>query len=87
MYPADKNNADGKLRLLYEGSPMSFIVEQAGGKSTTGTTRVLDIVPVSKKRLANERAGKGNSNFRLFRQLFINVVLFSLDAHVMLIAF
>lgn len=45
MYPADKKNTDGKLRLLYEGNPMSFIVEQAGGKSSTGHARVLDIVP------------------------------------------
>lgn len=37
---------DGKLRLLYEANPMSFIVEQAGGISTTGTQRVLDLVPV-----------------------------------------
>lgn len=36
----------GKLRLLYEANPMSFIVEQAGGMSTTGTQRVLDLVPV-----------------------------------------
>lgn len=28
----------GKLRLLYECNPMSFIVEQAGGAATTGTT-------------------------------------------------
>jgi len=47
MYPADTKSRKGKLRLLYEGSPMSFIVEQAGGKSTTGTQRVLDLVPTS----------------------------------------
>lgn len=47
MYPADQRNKDGKLRLLYEANPMSFIVEQAGGKATTGTQRVLDIVPTS----------------------------------------
>lgn len=44
-YPADKKHKDGKLRLLYEGAPMSFIVEQAGGKSITGHSRVLDIPP------------------------------------------
>jgi fructose-1,6-bisphosphatase I len=47
MYPADQRSKDGKLRLLYEANPMSFIVEQAGGKATTGTQRVLDIVPTS----------------------------------------
>ncbi|RHZ22847.1 hypothetical protein DYB31_006237 [Aphanomyces astaci] len=45
FYPADKKS--GKLRLLYEANPMSFIVEQAGGISTTGTQRVLDLIPTS----------------------------------------
>lgn len=44
-YPADTKNQDGKLRLLYEGAPMSFLMEQAGGKSITGHSRVLDIPP------------------------------------------
>jgi fructose-1,6-bisphosphatase I len=44
-YPSDKKNANGKLRLLYEGAPMSFIMEQAGGVSTTGTQRVMEIAP------------------------------------------
>lgn len=35
-----------QLRLLYESSPMSYIVEQAGGLATTGTQRILDIQPV-----------------------------------------
>lgn len=44
-YPSDKKNARGKLRLLYEANPMALIFEAAGGKATTGTERVLDIVP------------------------------------------
>ncbi len=44
-YPADTKNTSGKLRLLYEGAPMSFIMEQAGGLSTTGTERVMEITP------------------------------------------
>jgi fructose-1,6-bisphosphatase I len=44
-YPADSKNKNGKLRLLYEGAPMSFIMEQAGGISTTGTQRVMEISP------------------------------------------
>jgi fructose-1,6-bisphosphatase I len=44
-YPGDKKNLNGKLRLLYEGAPMSFIVEQAGGFSTTGRQRVMEITP------------------------------------------
>jgi fructose-1,6-bisphosphatase I len=49
LYPGDgrKGYATGRLRLLYEASPISMIVEQAGGASTTGTERVLDIIPSS----------------------------------------
>lgn len=47
MYPIDTKleAKGGKLRLMYEASPMSFIVEQAGGAATTGTMRILDLVP------------------------------------------
>jgi fructose-1,6-bisphosphatase I len=44
-YPGDTKNTSGKLRLLYEGAPMSFIMEQAGGLATTGTERVMEITP------------------------------------------
>ncbi|MFH1495540.1 MAG: class 1 fructose-bisphosphatase [Pseudomonadota bacterium] len=47
MYPKDTKDPAkaGKLRLLYEANPMSFIVEQAGGASSTGRERILDIQP------------------------------------------
>jgi fructose-1,6-bisphosphatase I len=45
MYPSDSKSPNGKLRLLYECSPMAFIAEQAGGSATDGTRRILDIVP------------------------------------------
>ena len=45
MYPADTKSPQGKLRLLYECSPMAFICEQAGGWATDGRTPILDIVP------------------------------------------
>ena len=47
MYPYDVKDASkaGKLRLMYEANPMSFIVEQAGGASTTGRVRILEIQP------------------------------------------
>jgi len=45
-YPNDKKSKSGKLRLLYEAFPMAFLVEQAGGIATTGTKRILDIVPM-----------------------------------------
>lgn len=44
-YPGDSKNPNGKLRLLYECAPMSFIAEQAGGMGSTGKARVLDIIP------------------------------------------
>ncbi len=45
LYPATHDAPQGKLRLLYECNPMSFIVEQAGGRSTDGHRRILDIDP------------------------------------------
>jgi fructose-1,6-bisphosphatase I len=47
MYPADKNNPTGKLRLMYEAAPMAMIVEQAGGRSSDGVRSILDIDPQS----------------------------------------
>ena len=37
----------GKLRMLYECFPMAMLMEQAGGKATSGTQRIMDIVPDS----------------------------------------
>ena len=45
LYPADTRNPNGKLRLLYEASPMAFIAEQAEGSATDGVARILDIIP------------------------------------------
>ena len=45
MYPRDSKNKDGRLRLMYEANPMSFIVEQAGGAATDGTKRILEVQP------------------------------------------
>ncbi|TRY89566.1 hypothetical protein DNTS_025284 [Danionella cerebrum] len=47
MYPANEKSPKGKLRLLYECNPIAFLIEQAGGLATTGTQRVLDVVPES----------------------------------------
>ncbi len=43
FYPATQKHPDGKLRLLYECAPMAFVVEQAGGRATTGTQRILEL--------------------------------------------
>jgi len=45
LYPANAKSPNGKLRLLYECNPMSYIIEQAGGLATTGAMNVLDIQP------------------------------------------
>ncbi len=49
LYPSDQENEHlgGKLRLLYEASPMALIVECAGGAASTGRDRILDLVPQS----------------------------------------
>ncbi|HSH73993.1 MAG TPA: class 1 fructose-bisphosphatase [Methylophilaceae bacterium] len=49
IYPIDSKLKDkgGRLRLLYEANPMSFIVEQAGGASSTGYERIMEVNPNS----------------------------------------
>lgn len=46
-YPSDSKNASqpNKLRLMYEANPMSFLVEQAGGMSVSGNSRIMEIQP------------------------------------------
>jgi fructose-1,6-bisphosphatase I len=63
FYPATNQSPDGKLRLLYECNPLSFIAEQAGGMATNGTERILDIVPTK----LHERCGyfTGSKNMML----------------------
>jgi len=47
MYPWDQREPEkaGKLRLMYEANPMSFLIEQAGGAATNGRERILDLKP------------------------------------------
>ena len=47
MYPWDKRepHKPGKLRLMYEANPMSWLIEQAGGMATNGRQRILEIQP------------------------------------------
>jgi fructose-1,6-bisphosphatase I len=47
LYPWDKREPGkpGKLRLMYEANPMSWLIEQAGGAATNGKTRILDLQP------------------------------------------
>ena len=45
LYPGTLKQPEGKLRLLYETAPLAFLIEQAGGKASTGTQNILDVVP------------------------------------------
>ncbi|WP_432560251.1 class 1 fructose-bisphosphatase [Granulicoccus sp. GXG6511] len=47
LYPQDRKNAaqGGRLRLLYEANPLAWLIEQAGGRASTGRCRILDVEP------------------------------------------
>ena len=45
LYPSSTKSPNGKLRLLYECSPLAFLAEQAGGMAISNTERILDIQP------------------------------------------
>jgi len=47
LYPAAAGRPSGKLRVLYECHPLAFVAEHGGGSATTGTEKVLDVVPDS----------------------------------------
>ncbi|WP_069131252.1 class 1 fructose-bisphosphatase [Rhodohalobacter halophilus] len=47
IYPASTKYPNGKLRLMYECNPLSFIIEQAGGKAIDGKGRIMEIQPTS----------------------------------------
>jgi fructose-1,6-bisphosphatase I len=45
LYPGTLKKPEGKLRLLYETAPLAFLIEQAGGRASTGTEELLDVIP------------------------------------------
>lgn len=45
LYPGTVKKPEGKIRLLYESAPLAFLVEQAGGRASTGTEEILDVIP------------------------------------------
>lgn len=45
LYPGTVQKPEGKLRLLYESAPLAFLIEQAGGRASTGTEEILDVIP------------------------------------------
>lgn len=69
MYPMDSKikAQGGKLRLMYEANPMSFIVEQAGGASSTGYQRIMDIQPTGIHQRVPVILGSKNEVERIVR--------------------
>jgi len=67
LYPWDQREPDkpGKLRLMYEANPMGFIVEQAGGRASTGHERILDIVPTRLHQRVSVMLGSAHEVQRL----------------------
>ena len=67
LYPIDSKirGKGGKLRLLYEANPMSFIVEQAGGAASTGVERMMAIQPTSLHQRVAVILGSKNEVARL----------------------
>jgi fructose-1,6-bisphosphatase I len=45
IYPGTKKAPKGKLRLMYECNPMAYVLEQAGGAGSTGSQRILEVMP------------------------------------------
>ena len=45
LYPGTREKPRGKLRLLYEAAPLAFLIEQSGGRASSGTQDIMDIVP------------------------------------------
>lgn len=61
-YPADKRNSQKpcKLRLLYEANPMSYLIEQAGGRSSTGYERIMSLQPTDIHQRVSVIMGSAN---------------------------
>jgi fructose-1,6-bisphosphatase I len=67
LYPVDQKNrgTGGKLRLFYEANPMAFLIEQAGGRASTGRDRILEITPQSPHQRVPVILGSRNEVERL----------------------
>ena len=69
LYPWDKREPEkaGKLRLMYEANPMSWLVEQAGGMATNGRQRILDLAPTKLHERVSVMLGSKNEVERVTR--------------------
>ncbi len=69
LYPPSESYPSGKLRLVYECNPVSFIIEQAGGKAFDGKRRILSIVPESLHQRSPFYCGSAEMTARLGEML------------------
>ena len=62
MYPYDNREPakPGKLRLMYEGNPMSMLIEQAGGKASTAFENIMDVEPTDIHQRVSVVMGSAN---------------------------
>ncbi|BCO28448.1 fructose-1,6-bisphosphatase class 1 [Rhodoferax lithotrophicus] len=69
MYPWDRREPEkpGKLRLMYEANPMSWLIEQAGGAATDGKQRIMDITPTQLHERVSVFMGSKNEVERVTR--------------------
>ena len=69
LFPRLRDQLDpskpGKLRLIYEANPMAFIVEQAGGMTTNGRERIMDLVPTKLHQRVSVVLGSKNEVLRV----------------------
>jgi fructose-1,6-bisphosphatase I len=74
LYPADAAHRDGKLRLTYECAPLAFVVEQAGGRASTGHKPILEIEPESIHQKSPLAIGSVN-DVLLFEKFFADAMV------------
>ncbi|MFN7086827.1 MAG: class 1 fructose-bisphosphatase [Burkholderiales bacterium] len=69
LYPRDTRDPrrQGRLRLLYEANPVAFLVEQAGGRASTGYARILDVQPEAPHQRTGFVFGSANEVERIER--------------------
>jgi fructose-1,6-bisphosphatase I len=69
LYPWDARDPEkpGKLRLMYEANPMSFLIEQAGGAATNGRQRIMDLMPTKLHERVSVVMGSKNEVERITR--------------------
>ncbi|CAB0000407.1 unnamed protein product [Nesidiocoris tenuis] len=74
MYPASKEHPNGKHRLLYEASPIAFIMKQAGGLAVNGKQFILDMIPQKLHEKTPFFCGSRDNVLQLMQALGMNKI-------------